>query len=253
MSGRTRRARRKKTPRIRIPRVFAPGVSITIVPGRALRVALVGATDDELFGVDLASGAYVRVQHEGIGLMNEDADDDDQQPRRFKRFTPTVISCVPRVDDPLDPGRPEALWLAEPPVRVGPLRPRQLRRLTNAVVAQERSHGLILNSRGPSVAYSELDPLADSVMLVEVDSKRLKLVAPSEDAVMLSIRWGGITQRFPIIDQRACAAARAHPNESLYGDALVRALGFKPGFALVAFDRVRDGYVRKIVITILQR
>jgi hypothetical protein len=218
------------------------GSSIDTTPGHTLRVGILGSDRNELFGVDLISGAFVRI----------DLPEDDQVDEHVRRRTsPHVVTFVVGDKELLDRGRPEAIWATERPRSLGQLRPRQLRRLLEEVAASEAPRSLILDSRAASIAYASLDPRTPSMMLVPLNPKNIVLETDPLGNVYLGFRWAKISQRTIVHDGRACAAARSHSGRGLTKDALNRALGFKVRYALIAYARVNDGYVQKVVVSLI--
>jgi hypothetical protein len=261
--------RRSKRHQTKIPRHFVPGTSVDASPGAALEIAVLGNDEEELFGVDLASGAFVRVgtaQHDFNDSDPEpDPDSDPKSPRQSHRdnhedgssmglrrsVAPHVVRFAVGEDEPIDPGRPEAIWPVERPRKVGTIRPRQLRRLLDEVAAEEQPHGLVLGTRAESISYVDRDPVLPSMVLIGLRPKRCRLVANEDDEVLFTFTWGGLRQTLTVHDVRAQSAARAHIGRNLEGDTLTRTLGFKVRYALIGFAPVTNGYVRKVVIRLI--
>lgn len=239
--------------RIRIPRHFSPGNEIDATPGNLLEVAVLGVDRRELFGVDLASGAFVRAPVIRSGLSPAAGEEDLDQEEILNARIGAVVRIVAGEGEPIDAGRPEVVWPGAPVELDHALRNQPLRRLLRAVATPERPRGLILGSRAPSLSYADLDPTSPSMMLVKIVPSGASLIAGHGREPRLTLRWAGLEQSLPIHDQRATTAARAHEGRPLGRDAMTRALGFKPGFALIAFAPVEKGYVRKVVISLLRR
>ena len=273
---------KKRSKPTKIPRHFVPGVPVAAVPGAALEVAVLGEDDGELFGVDLASGAFVRIDpvsafpHDHFEVQLEDgksgvipdngldqndpahsdtdhSDTDREGSGRTLRrsIAPYLVRLVVGEDEPMDPGRPETIWPIEQPHSIGAIRPRQLRRLLGEIVAEEQPHGLVLGSRAASVSYADIDPDSPSMVLIGIRPKRCELLTTDRREVTLTFTWSGLRQTLEVRDPRAQSAARAHAGRRLVGDTLTRTLGFKVRYALVGFAPVANGYVRKVVIRLL--
>ncbi len=249
----SRRRRQRWQPSVKVPRHFSPGVRIDTRYGSKLNVAVLAGQEDELFGVDLASGAYVRIDLRDNDLPAEEVAGVDQARNERIQRTPSPHLVTIRIGnrESTDPGRPEAIWPEGPPRPGGPLSARQIRRLLKSVKAEEQPRGLILSSRAPSVAYIDLLPGTPSMMVISLHPKKTMLMADGHGEVRLTFVWSGITQSLTVRDPRAGAAARAHSNRELEGEALTRALGFPARYALITYGRVADGYVRKVVTSIL--
>ena len=253
---------------VRLPIRIRPGTRLSLEPGKRLRALVLAQSEGERIAIELVTGAFVRIQPtplSGVGpgpgddrpeRVNEDYLDGRIYPddRTEKIVGPTIVEfTVADIIANIDPARPEAVIATGAPTRLAQPRRRSLRRLCRAVAAREQRGATILGSRGPSLAYVDLDVSAPSVMLVRVGWKALELMATNDTEVALALTWGGTTQIIPVVDPRARAAAFAHRPRSLRGDPLAGALGFRAGFVLVGLDRVRGGHVRKVVFAILPK
>lgn len=247
----TRRGTR--TSRIRVPRRFVPGATADSTPGSTLRVVALGFDAEEIFGVDLASRAFVRINmREPKPLVVSDEELGEGGALRHDR-----IGTVYRIDvapaEPIDAGRPEALWTDAAPTRIGGLTRQGLRRLCAQVRFGEHPGALVLGSRARAVAYAGLRSSEPSMMLIGLHPKRCRLVWDSSGRAMLTFVWGGLEQSIVVHDPRAQAAAHAHQGHQLQRDALARALGFKVRYALFGYARVEDRYVEKVVVSLIGR
>lgn len=231
---------------VKVPRRFLAGTPVDTEPGARLRVAVLARLGSEIFGVDLASGGFVRAEVLGSS-RDSDEGEATRDPARPARGVGAVVMIEVADDEPVDPGRPEALWCEGEPATIGVLKARQLRRLLRAVSAPEVRGALVLGSRVASTFYAELDPSKPSLMVLGFGLRGCRLSAPSADEAQLTFVWGGMRQTLRIADPRALGLERRLA-ETLRGDALARFLGFKPHYALVANLPVRDGYVTKAVL-----
>lgn len=253
----SRKRRTKKPPQIKIPRHFTPGTSVDATPGTTFEIAVLGNDAEELFGVDLASGAFVRVatSQEDPDESSPEADGQDnggsESGRLRRSIAPHVARFTVGEDEPIDPGRPEAIWPIDRPRKMGTIRPRQLRRLLKEIVAEEQPHGLVLGTRAESVSYEGRDPVLPSMVLIGLRPKRCRLIANGDGEVAFTFTWGGLRQTLAVHDVRAQSAARAHIGRYLAGDTLTRTLGFKVRYALIGFTPVANGYVRKAIIRLI--
>lgn len=252
----TRTQTRKRRSPIKIPRQIVPGASVDAIPGTMLDIIVLGEDQQELFGVELASRAFVRVDlnHARQSHARNDGALDEQEETRARRsVTPHSARFVVGEDEPIDAGRPEAIWTPELPQRTGVLRPRTLRRLLDQVVAVDRPGALVLASRAASISYKGLDPASPSMMVIALHPKACALVCDDPGETFFEFTWGGLRQQLVVHDVRAQSIAREHKGRFLERDALARALGFKIGYALVAYAPVSNGYVRKVVVSLLRR
>ncbi|HUY07306.1 MAG TPA: hypothetical protein VMU99_08615 [Acidimicrobiales bacterium] len=237
--------------RVKVPRKFVPGSPIDTTPGNALNVALLGFDAGELYGVDLASRAFLRLRlrENEPRPVPDDAANQGHDIRQHR--IGDVYRIVLEPGEPLDAGRPEALWANELPARIGNVTRRGLRRICSQVMFRERAGALVLGSRARSISYADLDASDPSMMLVALHSKSCRLFVDNSGKTLLSFTWGGLEQSLTVRDPRTCAIARAHQGHPLEREELKRALGFKIGFALFGYTRVKDRYVEKVVISLL--
>jgi len=227
--------------RVRTPRKIRPGTRPALEPGRRLTCAVLAPGPEEWVAVDLATGAFVRVRP------------DDTVALAGGHQALDVVTLVLGEDaDPLDPSRPEAVVPAGPPEQVGRLGRRKGRRLLKRLAAPERRGLPVLGTRGPSIAFADLDGMAPSVMVVGVTARTIELRSRADGEAVFAISWAGVDWTIPVADPGARAAALGAPGP-LRGAALSAALGFKPGFLLAGLGRVRDGHAPKLVLAVLPK
>ncbi len=89
------------------------------------------------------------------------------------------------------------------------------------------------------------------MMLIALRPKNCRLLAESPERTILTFVWGGLKQSLLVHEPRICAIERAHRGHVLQNEELRRALGFKIGFALIGYARVKDRYVEKVVISLI--
>ena len=226
--------------RVRAPRRIRPGTLPIEQPGGRLRCLVLARGAEEWIGVDLASAAFVRVPG-GIDAPIDDAD----------RSGLVVEFTIDHPDHSLDPSRPELALPATVPTVVGTLRPRVLRRFLDRLATPEANGAMILGTRGPSIAFVDLDGTTASLQLLAIPVKNLELAMSERDEPVCTIPWGGTTQRTRVVDDRAARAAIASAPRPLGGPQITAALGFRPNFVLVGLGRVTDGHVPKVVMALL--
>jgi hypothetical protein len=152
---------------------------------------------------------------------------------------------------PVDPSRPELVVPEERPVVVGSPKPRALRRFLGRLATPEANGATILGTRGPSIAFVDLDGTAASVQLLAIPVKRLELGIGPRDEPVCSISWGGTTQRTRIADGAVAHAALASAPRPLRAQQITAALGYRPGYVLVGLGRIHDGHAPKLVLALL--
>lgn len=225
--------------RVRLPRRIRPGALPSERPGDKLTCLVLSRSSDEWVGADLGSGAFVRVP----GLI--DLPGGDERPPVVVEFT------ITRSDDPPDPSRPELVTPSSRPVRMGTVRPRAVRRFLRRLATPESAGATILGTRGPSIAFVDLDGNASSIELLKLPAKRLELGTNAAGQPDCMIPWGGTTQRTRIADPDAARAAAASAPRVLRGAQISAALGFRPNFVLVGLGRVTGGHAPKLVLALL--
>lgn len=222
---------------VRVPRRITPGQRRAAGPGAHLTCAVLAATPEEWVGADLATGALVRSPAHAA--------------EAFGTAIPLAVVDLELAADegPADPARPEAVSLADLPVARGTLKSRRARRLLSTLAAPERLGQPLLGTWGPSVAYVDLDGGAPSVLVVALARRTLALGTDRDGDTQVVLGWGENRLRLALRDPRLVGAARG--NTELKGAGLQTALGFRPGYAVVALSAVEHGHARKAVLSVL--
>jgi hypothetical protein len=195
---------------------------------------------DEWVGVDMETGVYVRSR-----ITSSGSDDVGDEWSLFDLATLQVAVD----DEPPDPARPEAVAMVGPPEHSGRLRPRAARRLLKRLTAPEQRWVPLLGTRGPSVAYIDLDLASSSLVLIATSAKKLKC-STKNDQAYASFTWGGTTQALPIEDPSARRAVMSSSVQPIEPAALAAAIGGKPGYLLLGLGAVRQGHAPKVVLSI---
>jgi hypothetical protein len=238
--GRRKRSGSRRRRPSRVGRELGPGAVRSAQTGGERRVLLVARTQEEWVGVDLDNAAYVRFARPAAEAL-----------RSLRPGHAVLEVTLAKSSSPLDPVRPESVELAGEPRPLPPPRRRARRRLLESLLAKEATGASLLGSRGPSVAFVDLDPGAPSLVLVRA-SRRMEVVAQGEEA-LAEVRYGGVVQQLPVDDTRVRRAAFASAPRPLSGSALEAALGFRIDYLVVGFDRVEMGHARKAVLGVLER
>ncbi len=201
---------------------------------------MLAAHAGECLGVDLASGAFIRV----VGM------DAHLSPRAGSYRVAEIT--IGRNDEPSDPTRPELVVASGATRMLGEVKGRRVRRLFAELEARNHLGATVVSSRGPSIAYVDLDGTTPSLAMIRAKTARLE-VARVGEATMLGVTFGGVRQRLPVVDQRVVAVATRAAPRPLTGANLARELGYEPSHVLVGLDDVREGHVRKVVFSLLAR
>jgi hypothetical protein len=195
---------------------------------------------DDTTGVDLSSGAVVRLRIDWTGDHEADLAPFD------------VIDAAWAADPERDDlAQPEAVTVAGMPTRVGRLRGRRARRVVRHLVAPDEPH--LLGFPGPSAPYWEFHGMRPSVALVVPRRGPLLFRRPADGTVWARFSASRSDNWLPVEDRRALAALWASRRDRLSGKALATALGFRPHFLVVAVSRPRHGHCYKTVTAILPR
>ena len=204
------------------------------VAGAELRMLVLATQPDGWVGVDLDSGAFVRAIF---------------PPGESEPLEPFDVTTAP-IGAPLDPPdtvRPEAVALADPPRRIGSLRPRRAERYLQAL--RHPPQGPLLGFPGVSVPYWTLVGDRPSLALVEPTEGPLVLAAAA--GFECRFGWQGAVHQLPLADHRLASdlarqrRVRSSPRE------LTRVLGFRPARLLVVVGSPADGHCTKQVAALL--
>jgi len=201
---------------------------------------MLAAHAGECLGIDLASGAFVRV----VGM-------DPHLALRPGAYRVAEIT-IGQNNDPFDPTRPELVVASEAARMLGEVTGRRVRHLFAELEARNYLGATVVSSRGPSIAYVDLDGTTPSIAMIRAKTAELEVTRAGE-ATMLGVTFGGVRQHLPVVDQRVVQVASRAARRPLTGAGLVRELGYEPSHVLVGLDDVRDGHVRKVIFSLLAR
>jgi hypothetical protein len=225
--------------RVRIPRSIEPGATRSSREGAKLTCLILATYFEECLGIDLASGAFVRI----LGM----APPGTPRPGAYR----AVEISIGRNDEPFDPTRPELVVAAGARI-LGEVRGRRVRRLFAQLEARNHLGATVVSSRGPSIAYVDLDGSTPSIAMIRARTASLE-AAVVGSSVLLGVSFGGVRQRLPVYDPRVIRAASRAAPRPLLGAGLVRELGYEPSHVLVGLGDVNEGHVRKVVFALLAR
>ena len=209
-------------------------------PPGAHRCLVLACGTDDTTGVDLVTGALVRLRI------------DWNEGRQADLAPFDVIDAVWASDPERDDlAQPEAVTVAGLPSQVGTLRGRRARRIVRHLVAPDEPH--LLGFPGPSAPYWEFHGMRPSVALVVPRRGPLLFRRPADGTVWARFSAARSDNWLPVEDRRALAALWTARRDRLSGKSLATALGFRPHFLVVAVSRPRDGHCYKTVTAILPR
>ena len=235
----------KRQSRLRSTRRITPGQRRALKPGSTLRCLVLAPGPAEWAGVDIESGAFVR-------LPPPDEEALAEAPGEWVTYD-VVEMVLGQDDEPLDPARPEAVQPARPPLKIGRLRRGARRRLLSQVATPERPGSALLGIWGPSIALSELEGSRPSIVLVGVSPGSLELGLDGDGATLCAFDWGAARHVLPVIDRRCHAIARANPGQLQTRGLIEEAFGSKVVYLVVGLGSVRAGHAPKTVLAVLRR
>ncbi len=211
-----------------------------VAGGARLRLLVLACTPDDTTGVDLSSGALLR-------LRVPWPEDHEPDLAAFDVVEATLA------DDPEhdDLAQPEAATAAGLPRQVGTLRGRRVRRMLQRLAAPP--DGPLLGFPGPAAPYWEFRGTRPSAALV-VPTRGPQLIRRSADGTTwVRFGWQRDDVWLEVEDRHAARALDAARRERLSGKALETALGFAPQYLLASLSRPRDGHCYKVCSAVLPR
>lgn len=198
-----------------------------------LRLLVLASTSSEASGVDLRTGALLRLAWQEAAPV----------------FAPyDVIEAHGLAGDDL-PFPTDSVAAVDPTV-LGPMRGRRARKLLKPLVLP--GHQPLLGAATPTVTYWTLRSDAPSLALVAPAAG--PVVERDDDAhLRCRFRWRRLDHDLPleapVLDERL-----SHPTATrLAGGTLARALGWKPDKLLVSLEPPVEGRCQKVVAGLLPR
>jgi hypothetical protein len=198
-------------------------------PGTTLELLVIATGLGYCAGVDLASGALVRVW-------------SPEHPQESLHLYDTVKVTLDGSDDGVpDPADPEALWLTGAPELTGQLTGRRAERLLRPLMHPKGQP--LLGIHAPAVRFWERSSDHPSIGLVEPEGPMM--LRRNGDYLACRFGWRGTLIELPCIDRRLAALmdrARRTQMPGQRGDRLV-----------VALHPPIDGHCHKVVEAVLPR
>lgn len=213
----------------------------TLVMGGAhLRLLVVGCTAEDTTGVDVASGALLRLRI-------------PWPPDHEPDLSPFDVVEATLADDPErdDLAQPEAASASSLPRLVGTLRGRRARRMLARLAVPP--DGPLLGFPGPSAPYWEFRGFRPSTALVHPARGPQLIRRRADGSTWVRFGWDRDDVWLPVEDRRTVRALDASRRERLSGKALGTALGFTPHYVLAAVSSPRGGHCYKVCTAILPR
>src|SRR6202453_1162352 len=214
--------------------------TIEVAGGAALTMLVLSCHVEDTTGVDLASGALVRVR----GDWPTDHEPD---------LSPCDVGGTRVADEPERDAlaQPEAVTADGLPRHLGTLHGRRVRQLLHQLAAPVEEH--VLGFPGASAPYWEFRGFRPSLALV-VPTKGPVLFRRIQDrSTWVRFGWGRSDNWLPVEDPRADRALDVARRDRLQGKDLAAAMGFKPHYLVASVSTPRDGHCYKTVRALLPR
>ncbi len=210
-----------------------------MVGGAELRLLVLACTQDGTTAVDLASRSLLRLR---ITWPDGHAPD----------LSPFDVVGATLADDPEcdDLAQPEAVTVAAPPRRIGPLRGRRVRKMLARLAATH--DGPLLGFHGPSAPYWDFRGLRPSVALIH-PTRGPQLMRRRDGSTWVRFGWERDDVWLPVEDERAIRALDASRRDRLAGKQLTAAFGFSPHYLLVAVSSPRAAHCYKVCAAVLPK
>ncbi len=233
-----------RTPRSGTARDVARSVKhrarIEVGGGTSLTMLVLACHPEDTTGVDLASGALVRVRvtwpaDHGPDLVPFDV-------------VETQLAEEPERDDL---AQPEAVTASGLPRHRGTLHGRRVRHLLHQLAAPVEEH--VLGFPGTSAPYWEFRGFRPSLALLVPSKGPVLFRRVGDRTVWVRFGWGRSDNWLPVEDPRAERALDVARRDRLQGKDLASALGFKPHYVVAVVTTPRDGHCYKTVRALLPR
>lgn len=223
-----------------VVRSLKPRTDIEVTGGTTLTVLVLSSHSEDTTGVDLASGALVRVR---VAWPVDHGPD----------LAPFDVVEVVLADEPErdDLAQPEAVTAVGLPRQLGTLHGRRVRRLLHQLVAPVEEH--VLGFPGASAPYWEFRGLRPSLALVVPTKGPVLFRRMADRSVWVRFGWGRSDNWLPVEDPRAERSLDVARRDRLQGKDLSAALGFKTHYLVAAITTPRDGHCYKTVRALLPR
>ncbi len=233
-----------RTPRQGTARNVARAVKhrerIAVEGGTALTLLVLACHAEDTTGVDLASGALVRVR---VAWPEEHAPD----------LAPFDVVETQLAEEPErdDLAQPEAVTATGLPRHLGTLHGRRVRSLLARLAAPVEEH--VLGFPGASAPYWEFRGFRPSLALLVPTKGPVLFRRTGDRTAWVRFGWGRSDNWLPVEDPRTERALDVARRDRLQGKDLSSALGSKPYYLVAAVSSPRDGHCYKTVRGFLPR
>jgi hypothetical protein len=239
MAARSTRSPRNGTARD-VARAVKRRDQIAIDGGTTLTLLVLACHPEDTTGVDLASGAMVRVRVVWPEEHHPDLEPFD--------VVETQLAEEPERDDL---AQPEAVTAVGLPRHLGTLHGRSVRQLLGQLSAPIEEH--VLGFPGAAAPYWEFRGFRPSLALIEPTKGPVLFRRIGDRTTWVRFGWGRSDNWLPVEDPHLERALDVARRDRLQGKDLAAALGFKPTYLVAAVSSPRDGHCYKTVRALLPR
>jgi hypothetical protein len=204
-------------------------------PGSLIHVLILSPSRSVTVGVDLGSGAFVRMVHE--------APKDSQN---APRYGDVAVGRLSSQDDGFALPN-EDVFLGQPLKTVGHMRPRQLEKTLQPLHHPDGKP--LFGCEGPALPMWSVNTVP-AIALIE--PKTDLAVTMTESGAAVRFGWRGYTYQMPLEDRRVLRRLDWLPNSPVGGRALAEVIGFFPNRLLLGLSEPVNGYCYKTAVALLR-
>jgi len=217
-----------------------PSKFVDIEPGSTMLAIVLGSSNSITTVMDVASRSIVRWRVPWPTGVDSDL--------RLFDLVRGELSFSTERDDL---AQPEALNLADLPVRLGTYRHKRLREWLEALKTPTEGH--LFGFRGPSSPYWEFRGERPSVALITPERGPQVLRRDDDGTTWVRFGWSGEDIWLFCDDPALIRMMETTRVSSLSGKDLATAIGYKPQYVLAALSDPVEGHCYKVCLGILPR
>ncbi len=239
MADRSTRTPRNGTAR-NVARAVKHRDEIAVEGGSTLTLLVLACHPEDTTGIDLASGAMVRVRV-------------DWPTEHLPDLAPFDVVETQLADEPErdDLAQPEAVSAVGLPRHLGTLHGRHVRKMLAQLSAPTEEH--VLGFPGAAAPYWEFRGFRPSLALIEPTKGPVLFRRIGDRTAWVRFGWGRSDNWLPVEDPRLERALDVARRDRLQGKDLAAALGYKPTYLVAAVSSPREGHCYKTVRALLPR
>jgi hypothetical protein len=211
------------------------GEALPVVPGSAVHVLVLAPSRTLTVGVDLGSGAFVRMTHEPPKESN-------LAPRYGDVATGRMGVAA---DNEVRPT--EHVSLLNPLRTVGRMKPRQIEKVLAPLVHPVGKP--LFGCEGPALPMWSVGSIP-VLGLIEPESDLA--ITVTDRGVAVRFGWRGYTYQLPVEDRRILRRLDWLPKSPVAGRALAEVVGFYPSRVLLGLSEPVNGYCYKTALALLR-